>query len=302
MQTVLPASRKAEGVPYKRERIETDDNDFLDLDWVNQKSDQLVILTHGLEGNSDRPYIKEVVKHFTEKGWDALAWNCRSCSGEINRQLRLYNHGEIGDIDTVVRHAIEKYGYKTVVLVGFSMGGNISLKYAAVKSYQGTLPKAVKKVIAFSSPLQMASSTAHLGEPSNWLYKHTFIKRLKKKAYLKALTHPDKIDLVKLQGLKRWEDYIRFFAKDINGYQDENDFFEHGSAGKYIHLLKIPSLIIQAQNDPMLTPDCFPYALASTNENIFLETPKTGGHCGFTTRGNLQSSWAGERAYQFASQ
>ena len=108
------------------------DGDFVDLDWVDNRSRNLVLLSHGLEGNSERHYMMGMANRFSEEGWDVLAWNCRSCSGEMNRKFRLYNHGEIGDIGEVIGHALQTKDYEKVLLVGFSMGGSILMKYLGV--------------------------------------------------------------------------------------------------------------------------------------------------------------------------
>jgi uncharacterized protein len=299
LQTIVPAFRKINDIKYQRERIETADGDFLDLDWISNGSKKLVILTHGLEGNSQRAYMRGMAKKFSGEGWDVLAWNCRSCSGQINRALRLYNHGEIEDIGTVVEHAIRKNGYESVVLIGFSMGGNISLKYAGVNA--GRLPKEVKTVVAFSAPLDMGSSTNLLKKWDNFLYKRLFVTGLTRKALIKAEMHPGQIDASKLLLLKDWGKLVEFFSVDINGYKSTEDFYFHGSAVNFIENIAIPSLIVQAQNDPMLSPECMPFALCKNHKFIYLETPKKGGHVGFQRRDIEGAFWSEARALEWAS-
>ena len=155
LQTIIPSfTRRFPNVIYERERLTLSDGDFVDLDWIDDGNDQLVILTHGLEGNSQRHYILGAAKFFANRKWDVLAWNCRSCSGEINKMPRLYHHGEIEDFDEVIRHAIQKKDYKKIVLIGYSMGGSITLKYLGVNANR--LPKAIVKGIAFSAPCKLA--------------------------------------------------------------------------------------------------------------------------------------------------
>lgn len=293
IQTILPSYRKVENFSYDYERIETPDNDFLDLAWRTQNSRKLMIATHGLEGNSERPYMRGIAKAFFEAGYDVLAWNCRSCSGEMNKQFRLYNHGDIDDIDCVVQHALQKNGYDTIILIGFSMGGNISLKYAAEKA-----PPSVSRVIAFSAPLEMRTSTAVLDKKSNILYKKLFISGIKPKILEKIARFPDRITMEMFKKIKKWDDYLDFFFVKINGYASLDAFFELGSAVNFLHKIKIPTLIVQAQNDPMLTADCFPYKLCESLKYVFLETPKNGGHCGFPL--TKSRSWAEARALNFA--
>ncbi|MBL7816758.1 MAG: alpha/beta fold hydrolase [Saprospiraceae bacterium] len=295
-QSILPAYRPVLHINYMRERIETPDNDFLDIDWLDTKSRKLVVLTHGLEGDSQRPYIRGMAHIFSKNNWDVLAWNCRSCSGEMNRAFRLYNHGEIGDIETVLNYALNKKNYDEVILIGFSMGGNISLKFAAVKH-----PPSVKKVIAFSAPLEMRTSTAILDYPSRYIYKAYFQKGILPKVKMKAQMFPERLSLQEVEAAKSWEAQQHLFFVRINGYKSIDDFYEKGSAINFIPDLKIPALIVQAQNDPMLTPECSPVELAKNHKFIHLEIPKIGGHCGFMLPQNREYTWSELRALEFVT-
>jgi uncharacterized protein len=294
LQSILPRYRTVSGVQYERERIETDDKDFLDLDWICKKNRNLIILTHGLEGDSTRQYILGMAKIFSNNGWDVLAWNCRSCSGEMNRAFRLYNHGEIGDINTVLNHALNKNNYDEVALIGFSMGGNVSLKFAAVSQHPS-----VKKVVAFSAPLDMRTSTAILDNPSRYIYKAFFKKGILPKMKIKAQQFPDRLNIQEVEAAKSWEAQQELFFVKINGYASIDDFYERGSALNFIPQMTIPALIVQAKNDPMLTPECSPIQLAENHPFIHLETPKIGGHCGFMIPKNKEHTWAEYRALEF---
>lgn len=297
LQTVIPSLlRKVEGVVYERERFTLSDGDFVDIDWIDNASKKLVVLTHGLEGDSHRHYMKGTAKLFAQHGWDVLAWNCRSCSGEMNRAFRLYNHGEIGDISEVINHAIRTKNYESVVLVGYSMGGNIALKYAGVEGRN--MPDIIRGVAAFSAPTNLKTSAQLLDLPSNRLYRERFMKKLVKKMAHKAALHPGVIDLSKLQNVKVWKDFDDFFSAPINGYRDANDFYEQASAANFIKDIKVPVLICNAQNDPILNEDCVPKSLAEKHDLIFVETPKTGGHVGFLVK-NDEYTWAERRALEF---
>ncbi len=153
LETIVPSLfRKVEG-KYESERLELPDHDFLDLDWMRGHQDKLVIISPGLEGSSERPYSKGVAHYFYHRGWDALAWNCRGCSGEINRLPRFYHHGATEDIAAVIDYAIQKK-YKKIALVGFSMGGSMSLKYIGER--KDNLPSEIKSVVGFSVPCECA--------------------------------------------------------------------------------------------------------------------------------------------------
>jgi uncharacterized protein len=295
LQSILPSFRHVTGVQYLRERLITPDDDFLNLDWMRQKSNRLLVLTHGLEGHSNRPYMLGMAKMFYKNGFDVLAWNCRSCGGEMNRQLRLYNHGEIGDIAQIIHHATQQADYQEVIMIGFSMGGNITLKYAALNKHP-----LVSKAIVFSAPLDMRSSIAVLDEPSNFLYKRNFINKLQPKIQYKALHYPKYLDLNGLKGQKSIVAQAELFFVNINGYRNMEDFYENGSALNFIPRLQIPTLIVQAQNDPILTSECSPTQLAEKSHFIHLEMPQLGGHVGFTHAQDKHHTWSEHRALEFA--
>ena len=297
MQTILPALiRKIKGFKYERERFTLADGDFLDLDWIDSKSKNLVILSHGLEGNSDRHYVKGMAQTFKDKKWDVLAWNCRSCSGEMNRKMRLYNHGEIGDLGEVINHALKRKNYEKVVLIGFSMGGNINMKYLGVNADH--LPEQIYKAVSFSAPLDLVSSVVKLDQPETSFYKKRFLRMLEPKMKYKSEQYPDVIDFSNYQKIEKWEDFDNFFTAPLNGYKDAQDFYNQGSCINYINKVNIPTLIVNAINDPILTPECFPYDFCDKHSYLYLETPPKGGHVGFTMPRELKS-WAEYRAVEF---
>ncbi|RDB04620.1 YheT family hydrolase [Runella aurantiaca] len=299
LQTIVPSVfRKVEGVVYERERFLLSDGDFVDIDWLDTRSKKLVVLTHGLEGDSGRHYIKGTAKLFSQNGWDVLAWNCRSCSGEMNKAFRLYNHGEIGDISELINHALRTKHYEKIVLVGYSMGGNISLKYVGAKGRD--LPDVVRGAATFSAPTNLKTSAELLDLPKNRFYRDRFMRKLTKKITAKSELYPGKLDMSRLKNVKVWKDFDDFFSAPVNGYRDADDFYEQASAVNFIKEVRIPVLICNAQNDPILNADCAPKALAAKHPFIFVETPKTGGHVGFLVK-NDEFAWSERRALDFLS-
>lgn len=299
LETIIPSIfRKIEGVQYQRERLELSDGDFLDIDWskITKRTNKLVILTHGLEGNSDRHYVKGTVKLFNENGWDALAWNCRSCSGEMNRNLRMYHHGDIEDIQTVIEHALLQKQYDSIHLIGFSMGGNITLKYLGVNGEK--VPTKIKGGVAISAPCDLTSSAALLDEPKSYFYKRKFYKKLTAKMRLKAEQYPDKIDMSRLSEVKCWRDFDEIFSAPINGFESAQDFYDQASSINYLTGIQRPTLLINALNDPILTPACYPTKIASEHPYLYLETPKKGGHVAFVLAGK-EYAWMDLRALEF---
>jgi uncharacterized protein len=298
LQTIFPSlTRRVSGVAYERERLTLTDSDFVDLDWIVGDHQRLVVLTHGLEGDSNRQYIRGTARLFAEANYDVLAWNCRSCSGEMNRAFRLYNHGEIGDISEVIQHALRVRPYNEIVLVGYSMGGNIILKYLGVQG--ANLPEAVKRGVAISSPTDLEASALLLDRPSNRFYRNRFMKKLLVKINHKASRFPDRLDMNKLRLVRQWRDFDDFFSAPVNNYRDAGDFYAQASAVNFMADIAVPTLLLNAQNDPLLSPECSPAWLAEAHPHIFLETPRTGGHVGFAVARDLHT-YAERRALAFS--
>jgi predicted alpha/beta-fold hydrolase len=300
LQTLAPGIlRRVQGVEYQRERITTPDDDFLDLDWIRRGNGRLVILTHGLEGSSSRQYMRGTAKLFSQNDWDVLAWNCRSCSGEMNRAFRMYHHGDIEDIGTVVHHALQSGDYDTVALVGYSMGANITMKYLGVQGEN--LPSPIRAAAVFSAPCDLESGAEVLDRWENTFYRRRFMRALVKKIRLKDNQFPGRLDLSKLTLVRRWRDFDEHFSAPICGYRDASDFYQNASAKNFIPGIRVPTLLVNAQNDPILTPACMPAELARAHPFFYFEMPKFGGHCGFLYRNESEFAWSERRAVEFVS-
>lgn len=297
VETVIPSLlRKITGIAYQRERLELADGDFLDLDWLKNKNKKLIIISHGLEGSSERHYSKGMAKYFFQRGWDALAWNCRSCSGEMNRLPRFYHHGATEDLASVIQHALNLQHYSSIVLAGISMGGSLSLKYLG--EFNSSLDKRVKGAAVFSVPCHLGSSAKELDKSSKWFYLNRFLKKLGKKIKSKSEKFPDIISYHGFEKIKTFEEFDNRYTAPLHGFKDADDFYERASSYHYIPLITIPTLITNALNDPFLPPSCFPYEMARHHESVFLETPARGGHTGFPLNGK-EENWMEERAFEF---
>ena len=297
-QTIAPALTQVSS-NYQRERLELEDGDFLDLDWYrHNSSNQLLLLTHGLEGSSDRPYILRMAHYFYQRGWDVLAWNCRSCRGEMNRNFRLYHHGEIEDIGRVINHALASKSYPQMSLIGFSMGGAMSLKYMGVNG--ADVPAAIDSVMAFSTPCDLGASAAALEWPQNWFYKRRFLKSLSNKMRALDQLHPGRLPIHKLKEVKKWRDFDDWFTTVLSGISSADEFYEMASAQHYMPGIQRRTLLVNAVNDPILPQDCTPYELCAEHPLISLEAPQQGGHVGYSLP-KKPNGWMLERAWHFAN-
>ena len=278
----------------ERERITLPDSDFLDVDWsfsINQKngspSKRLAIVLHGLEGNAQRPYVKGIGAFLVKNNWDVAGVNYRGCSGETNLSYQSYHSGKTDDLETIIKHILEKDRYKEIILVGFSLGGNLLLKYLGECP---ALPKEIKKGIAISVPTSLKGSLESLIKIENWLYSTSFLINLKKKYKIKTPHFPDKMNESDLNKIKSLLDFDNVYTSKAHGFDDAYDYYKKNSCNQFIPSIKIPVLILNAKNDSFLNQDCYPYEAADKSKNIYLETPLYGGHVGFHQTNTLYYS------------
>ena len=297
VQTILPQFRSVRGVAYRRERIATPDGDFLDLDWSEAGAKRLAILSHGLEGNTQRTYILGMVKALRRGGWDALAWNYRGCSGEPNRKLRSYHSGETGDLHTVLQHAVSQGRHAEIALIGFSLGGNITLKYLGE---QGTaVHPLVKKAVTFSVPCDLESGALKLARPAAKLYMLRFLRSLRQKVREKKRMFPGRIDDAGLDRIRTFHEFDDRYTAPIHGFKDAHDYFTRCSSRQFLQAIRIPALMVNARNDPFLAEPSFPFEEARASEHFFFEAPAHGGHTGFISFNRGGEYWSETRALSF---
>lgn len=297
LATVIPSTfRKVSDVQYVRERMNTTDGDFLDLDWLTKGAEKLIVISHGLEGSANRPYVKGMAKYFHKHGWDALAWNCRSCSGEMNNKARFYHHGDTEDLAQVVAYAVSKHGYNDVVLVGFSMGGSMTLKYLGEMT-DHVIPQ-VKGGAVYSVPVDLGSSVTELARKGNDFYRKRFLKKLEQKIKLKAERYPDEIQYTDFSNIRYFPDFDNLYTAPLHGFKDAEDFYNKASANKYMYNIKLPTLLVNALNDPFLPGACYPEEQCREHSHIYFESPNYGGHVGFSLR-RSEFNYMEKRALEF---
>jgi hypothetical protein len=293
LQTVFPTlARRIPPAPYRRERIATDDGDFLDLDWCARGRRRLAILSHGLEGDSDRIYIRGMTRALVREGWDILAWNFRSCSGEPNRLLRFYHSGAWEDLARVVAHAIQRDATRDIALVGFSVGGNLTLLYLG--RLGSAAPSQVRAAVALSVPCDLASSAARLARPANRLYMAYFLRSLRAKIRAKMAIRPGELDDKGFESIRTFADFDARYTAPLNGFAGAADYWRRSSSRPLLPGIARPTLLINAADDPFLAPACYPLAEARANPALTLEVPAHGGHVGFVDfnpQGRYWSEW-----------
>ncbi|MFO7720390.1 MAG: alpha/beta fold hydrolase [Gillisia sp.] len=289
--------RKIPPVAQKRERLELEDGDFMDLDWsysISGKSEKLLILLHGLEGNAQRPYMLGMARYFNHNGWDVAAINFRGCSGEINRLYRSYNAGASEDLAQVVSHVLLKNRYKNLALNGFSLGGNLMLKYLGEGN---KLPAQLKSAVAISTPCDLHLSLKKLEESRNRIYSGRFVKKLKKQLYQREVHFPGDLEKQQIASCTSLYAIDELYTSRAHGYKNALEYYEKSSSLQFIEKISIPTLLINAKNDGFLSENSSPVAIAKSNPNFHLEMPEYGGHVGFIQK--EKQTYTEERSLEF---
>ena len=297
VSTIYPSAfRKVNGVNYTRERLELSDGDFLDLDWSKSSANnhKLAIFTHGFLGNSTRPYLLGGVKAFNLANYDALAWNHRGLGGENNRFEKITTHGSSNDLEEVINYVLSKKQYTEIILVGYSKGGNISMKYAGQKAEN--IPSEIKKIIAISSPTDLQGSVDVMGK--NGFYT----ERFKTKLIKFLLNRSELIDNQTLKYFSKFkylDDFTDNYIAPLHGFKDGRDYYEQCAAMQFVDKIRVPTLILNAKNDPVLSESCAMLDVAKHSDYIFSEVPNHGGHCGFFQPNSDGIYWGDKRIVEF---
>lgn len=298
LETILPStSRKIRpAASPERVRIHTSDDDFLDLDWYHQDSKKVLILSHGLEGDSRRPYILGMVNRFLKEGWDVIAWNYRGCSGEPNKQMRFYHSGATDDLREIVHFAEERW-YEAICLSGFSLGGNLTLKYLG----EDHVSEKVKTAAVFSVPLDLAGCAEEIDKRHNLVYSLRFLKSLKEKVMSKAHMFDGTFDLKGIKRARSVYEFDNLLTAPLHGFGTADNYYQCCSSIRFVPNIKVPTLVVNAANDPFLSPSCYDTTNFETSEYVYFEIPKFGGHVGFSSSGTQGVYWSEERAWEFIS-
>ncbi|MHA6279137.1 YheT family hydrolase [Salinimicrobium sp. CAU 1759] len=296
ISTVYSALIRKVPLHQDRERIDLEDGDFLDLDWSfsEERSEKVLVVIHGLEGSAKRPYVTGLAKYFNSHGWDVAAMNLRGCSGELNRHFRSYHAGATGDLQEVVEHILKKDKYQTIAFNGFSLGGNLMLKYLGEKR---EIPEQIKAAVMVSVPCDLHGSLQQLQKKENFLYAKRFLYKLRDHLMVRAENFPDRLTRQEIEACNSLLDIDNLYTSRAHDFEDALDYYTRNSSRQFLENIKIPTLIINAQNDGFLSPDCYPEAIAKKSEFLFLETPAHGGHVGFLQ--NKKVTYNEERALEF---
>jgi uncharacterized protein len=295
IQTLLPALLpRPLKIVFERERLELEDGDFLDLDWARTGRGRMAILSHGLEGSSENGYNRGMATSLNAAGWDVLAWNLRGCSEEMNRLPRFYHSGDTVDLGTVIQFAAKQYSQ--IALIGFSLGGNLTLKYLG----EAEPHPSVISAVAISAPIELTASAQALDQRwSNWVYRKRFLESMISKVNAKALLFPGQLDVSHIRTVRTFREFDDRYTAPLHGFRDAVDYWRKAGARQYLDRITIPTLLLSARDDPFLTPESFPVSEAESSPFLFLEAPDSGGHLGFVDLVRGMEPWTELRVAAF---
>lgn len=295
LQTIWPSLFRARiKLDIHRERIELSDGDFIDLSWHQACRGPLVMLIHGLEGSHDSHYVTPILQRLHQAGFSTLFMHLRGCSLEPNRLLRSYHSGATEDLGEILQR-LQARGQFPDAIVGFSLGGNLLLKYLSELGSNSTL----RAAIAVSVPFNLAHAAARLEQGFSKIYGHYLLDKLKKsyrkKCQKRAFTAS--VDLSTIRTIYQFDDKI---TSKVNGFNDADDYYGKCSSGTKLKSIHTPTLIIHAEDDPFMYPTNTP-TLDQLGPGVRLELCKHGGHVGFI-QGNLPFKaeyWLDQRIIEF---
>jgi predicted alpha/beta-fold hydrolase len=294
LQTIWPAlfARSHRGpLPlYRRERWNTPDGDFIDVDFIDTPADgagtrPLLVLFHGLEGSSASHYARAFATWARENGWRYAVPHFRGCSGELNLAPRAYHSGDYEEIDWVLGRVRARHR-GPIVAVGVSLGGNALLRWAEEAGESAA--QTVRAICAISSPIDLAAGGHAIGRGFNrQVYTRMFLRTMVPKALRKLAQHPGLFDGRKLQSARDLYEFDNIFTAPLHGFRNTDDYWTRGSAKPHLNRIRIPALVLNARNDPFVPAASLPHQ-NEVGAFVTLWQPEHGGHVGFA-----QGRWPG---------
>ena len=276
-QTLWPSLfRPRSAITLTRERLELADGDFLDLDWGMENSGPLVLILHGLEGNDRSHYTRPLLQYLSGQGLHPLLMYFHGCSNEVNRLPRAYHSGETTDLDAVVQHLKTRYPDKPIYAVGFSLGGNVLLKWLGETGSDNPLTAAA----AISVPFDLDNTATKLNSGISRIYQRYFMDKLHRSLQRKISHVELPVDVLTALQSKTIREYDDQVTAPLHQFRDADDYYQQSSSRHYLHAIAKPTLIIHAEDDPFMTRAAIP-TQAELSDQITLELCRHGGHVGF---------------------
>lgn len=299
LQTIYPAKciSKPE-VSYRRERWDTPDADFIDLDFVDGRKDlPFIVLFHGLEGSSNSHYARALMAHISGLGWSGAVVHFRGCSGELNRAPRFYHSGDAPEINWILQRLVpyaRARGAGKFYATGVSLGANALLRWLGESQHQAEI---VDAACAVSAPLDLAGGGGALSRGFNMIYTRVFLETLKPKCVAKLAQFPDLFNRDAMLQSRDLYAFDNIVTAPLHGYLNTEDYWQRASAKHVLKDITVPTLVLNARNDPFLPAKYLP---SKASDKVTLEYPAHGGHVGFAV-GSIPGklNWLPQRMVRF---
>jgi len=279
LQTLWPTFCRGhiKNLDLERERLELPDGDFIDLDWVGkEKSGPLVIILHGFEGSIQSHYAKGMMRAVALQGWRGVFMHFRGCSGEPNRLPRGYHSGDTQDLAYIVQILLNREPDLALAAIGYSLGGNVLLKWLGETRHTNPL----RAAIAISVPFELNKSVKRIEEGFSQVYQWYFLKCLREKLAEKFQHVPSLFNPREVIAAQTLRDFDDKYTAPLHGFLDANEYYTVASSRQYLHAIQVPTLVVHAKDDPFMTEDSIPTA-EELSPAIILEVSDKGGHVGF---------------------
>ena len=297
LQTLWPYFfRRKVQIDLARERLELPDGDFVDLCLTANAGSPIIAVFHGLEGGVDSHYVKPLLSAVEKRGWHGVFMHFRGCSGEHNRLARSYHSGDTGDIGFLIDHLHRRFPGVPIAAVGYSLGGNALLKYLGETNPKGRVYTAA----AISVPYVLADGARRLNTGFSKVYERRLLGLLKRKIIDKFCDRECPVDLGEIPKLNDFFNFDDKVTARLHGFAGAHDYYTRSSSRQFLKSINIPSLLVQARDDPFMTEAVIP-AAEELSEYIQLELAETGGHIGFVS-GDLPGYavyWLEQRIIEF---
>lgn len=299
LQTVYSQWLPRPKIAYRRERLELDDGDFIDLDWADapDAGQALLVFFHGLEGGSQSQYCVSTMTAAKARGWSGMVAHFRGCSGEPNRLPRSYHSGDSEHCDIVLKEVRKRFPDRVIFAAGVSLGGNALCKWCGE---QGNAANAmISAAASASNPLDLGISAEAILHGKNWIFNHHFMRAVGATYEARMEQHPHLREKAFLTKPKSFPQFDEHYTAPTHGYTSAWDYYHRASSRGFIAQIRVPFLLLNAMNDPFVPASLFPN-VGEVPANITLEQPTDGGHVGFVTGpfpGRL--TWLPERLCEF---
>jgi predicted alpha/beta-fold hydrolase len=266
---------------FRRERWETPDGDFIDLDWLDGSGPALIVLFHGLEGCSRSHYALSLANELCRQHRRGVIIHSRGCSGEQNRLTRSYRAGDSAEIGWILRRLRNEYPKQALHVMGVSMGGNDLLKWLGEQA-DGAL-EIVDRAAAVSAPVDLHVAAQQLDFGWNKrLYTRDFLRTMRRKVLAKISTHGLPLDRGLIRAARTFRDFDNLYTAPFHGFKDAEDYWTQSSSRPWLKQIRVPTLMINARNDPFFPGDTLPRR-DEVSDAMVLEYPESGGHVGFVS-------------------